>query len=110
MNRLRELREDRDLTLADVGAAIGATATTVARYEAEKRALTAELITQFCEFYGVTADYILGRSPWQSPKVSNLDMAILAAYHNAPEEIRRIVRTALAPYQKEADGVTIAAS
>ena len=103
MNRLRELREDSDMTLAEVGEAIGATATTVGRYEAEKRAFTAELLIKFCGLYGVSADYILGLSKRRTADVSNLDMTLLAAYHNAPEEIRRIVRTALAPYQKEAD-------
>ena len=60
MNRLRELREDSDMTLAEVGQAIGATPTSVARYEAEKRSITAELLVKFCELYGASADYILG--------------------------------------------------
>ena len=110
MNRLRELREDRDLTLADVGAAVGASGTAVARYEAEKRALTAGLILKFCAFYGVTADYLLGLSTWRTPVVSKLDTDLLAAYHSAPAEIRSIIDHALAPYQKEAGGVEDAAS
>ena len=102
MNRLRELREDHDLTLAAVGEVIGATATAVGRYETEKRALTAELIQKFCAFYGVTADYLLGLSAWKAPAVSKTDTALLSAYHAAPPEIRNIVDAALEPYKARA--------
>lgn len=101
MNKLRSLREDHDWTLEDVGAMIGASATTVSRYETEKRALTAETITAFCALYGVSADYLLGLSPWYAQDVSKLDRAILSAYHAAPAEIKRIVHVTLAPYQQE---------
>lgn len=109
MNRLRELREDRDLTLAEVGAAIGATPTTVARYEAEKRALTAELIHKFCDLFGVTSDYLLGRSTRPVP-VSKLDMAMLEAYRMASPEARATVDFVLDKYKKEGAGPDVAAS
>ena len=47
-------------------------------------------------------DYLLCRSSNPHPTVSNSDTALLAAYHAAPLEIRRIVDTALAPYAPEA--------
>lgn len=103
MNRLRELREDRDLNLSDVGKAIQVTATTVSRYELGQRALTEDLINKFCNLYGVTADYLLGRSAQPHATVSNSDTAILAAYHAAPADIRAIIDTALAPYKQEQD-------
>ena len=84
--------------LADLAAVIGTSSMTVSRYEREESALTADLITKFCDFYGVTADYLLGRSSSPLPAVSDPDTAILAAYHAAPAEIRAIIDTALAPY------------
>lgn len=101
MNRLRMLREDHDWTLAHVGAMIGATATTVSRYETGKRALTAESIKIFCTLYGVSADYLLGFTSWQVETAARVDVAILSAYHAAPAEVKRIVHVALAPYQQE---------
>ena len=101
MNRLRELREDRDLTQRQVGEAIGVADNTIANYENEKRSLTADLINRFCNFYGVTADYLLCRSAQPSASVSDSDTAILRAYHAAPLEIRRIIDAALEPYKEE---------
>lgn len=89
MNRLRALREDNDWTLEYVGARIGASIAAVSRYETEQRALTPDNIAAFCRLYGVTADYLLGFSLWRSPNVSKLDRTILAAYHAAPEEIKK---------------------
>lgn len=104
MNRLRELREDKDLTLEDIGAKIGATPQTVGRYETGRRHLSDDLIATFCQLYEVTADYLLGlsNSPW--PVVSEMDTAILTAYHAAPDEIKGIVDHALAPYKQVAPG------
>lgn len=62
MNRLRDLREDLDMTQADVGNAIGVTAVTVGRYELGQRQLTPDLIAKFCALYHVSADYLLGFS------------------------------------------------
>ena len=104
MNRLRDLREDRDLTLADVGAAIGMSAMAISYYERGIRALTDELIPKFCSYYAVTADYLLGISAQPQATVSEMDTALLAAYHVAPEEIKGIVDHALAPYKQAAAG------
>lgn len=104
MNRLRDLREDRDLKLSDVGSALGFSANALSNYERENRALTAELINKFCDFYGVTADYLLCRSNRPQESVSKSDTEYLAAYHTAPPEIRRIVDAALEPYRPQARG------
>lgn len=60
MNRLRELRENVNMTQIDVGQALGLSAAAIGRYESEKRNLTPKLIARFCEFYHVSADYLLG--------------------------------------------------
>lgn len=109
MNRLRDLREDRDLTQAELGEAIGVSMMAISYYEREVRALTPDLINKFCDFYGVTADYLLGRSNRSQPVVSESDTAVLAAYHAAPLEIRKIVDAALEPYKEEQDAGTATA-
>ena len=99
MNRLRDLREDHDMKLADVGAIVGLSAMSISRYEREEHALTPELIAKFCEMYGVTADYLLGFTDYPHAAVSDSDTSLLHAYHAAPLEIQKIVNAALEPYR-----------
>jgi len=99
MNRLRDLREDRDWTQKHVAGLIGVAANTMTNYENERRQLTPELIHKFCDLYGVTADYLLGRSNTPQPAVSKMDTELLQAYHAAPLEIRKIVNAALEAYR-----------
>ena len=101
MNRLKEIREDRDITQAKIADHLGVHFTTVSKWELGKVQLTEDLIHKFCDFYGVTADYLLCRSNYPRAVVSEPDTALLAAYHAAPAEIRVIVDTALAPYAEE---------
>jgi len=109
MNRLKDLREDRDLKQGEVGQVLGVSKQAISHYELETRALTPELIHKFCDFYGVTADYLLGRSNQPRPSMSKLDIELLQAYHAAPLEIRRIIDTALAPYREEVQSDAAAA-
>jgi len=99
MNRLKELREDRDLKQSEVGQRIGVASNTISNYETEQRALTADLIHKFCDLYGVTADYLLCRSNQPHAAVSNSDTELLHAYHAAPLEIQKIVNAALEAYR-----------
>lgn len=110
MNRLRDLREDRDQTLSEIGLAIGVSPMAVSQYERELRALTPDLICKFCSLYGVTADYLLGIADYPHPVVSDSDTALLRAYHAAPLEIQKIINTALTPYKEENQGTAAAAS
>ena len=95
MNRLRELREDRDWTQQDVADKIGVHFTTVSKWEIGTNALTDELIMRFCDLYGVTSDYLLCRSNQPHATVSESDTAFLEALHKADDRTRQIVAVAL---------------
>lgn len=58
--RLRDLREDRDLTQADVSAFLGMKQPQYNRYETGMRELPLHHLVALCKFYNVSADYILG--------------------------------------------------
>ena len=58
--RLRALREDRDLTQKQLAAVLGVAQTTYSQYELGKRPLPIEFLLVLCRFYSVSADYILG--------------------------------------------------
>lgn len=61
MNRLRDLREDRDLRQIDVSKATGIDQRTLSNYETGKTNPDSFAIIKLCDFYNVSADYLLGR-------------------------------------------------
>lgn len=61
-NILRELREDRDLKQSDIAALLQTTQQVYSRYENGTNEIPLYRLRQLCEFYQVSADYILGLS------------------------------------------------
>lgn len=59
---IRELREDRDLTQAEVAAVLKTTQQVYSRYENGINQLPLHHLKTLCRFYRVSADYILGLS------------------------------------------------
>ena len=60
MNRIRELREDRDLRQIDVSKATNIDQKTLSNYETGRTNPDSWAIIQLAEFFGVTCDYLLG--------------------------------------------------
>ena len=58
--RIRDLREDRDLTQQDVANILGTSQTMYARYERGANELPVRHLLKLCEYYQVSADYVLG--------------------------------------------------
>ena len=58
--RLRELRQDKDLYQKDIAVLLSTSQSYYAQYENGHRALPIEHLIKLCEFYEVSADYILG--------------------------------------------------
>ena len=59
-DRIRALREDRDLSQKTIAAFLGVAQTTYSQYELGKRPLPIDFLIALCKFYKVSADYILG--------------------------------------------------
>ncbi|MBR6109820.1 MAG: helix-turn-helix transcriptional regulator [Clostridia bacterium] len=59
MKVLRSLREDNDLTQEQVAKVIGTSQTMYARYERCANELPIRHLLALCEFYNVSADYVL---------------------------------------------------
>ncbi len=62
IRRIRDLREDADLTQAEVAAILGTSQTMYARYERGANELPIHHLLKLCELYKVSSDYILGLS------------------------------------------------
>ncbi len=58
--RLRDLREDRDLSQAEVAKCINTTQSYYAQYENGHRAMPFDRIILIAQFYNVSIDYIAG--------------------------------------------------
>ncbi len=58
--RLREVREDRDLTQAKVGAVINKSQQGYGHIEDGRAELKIDDLKKLCEFYGLSADYLIG--------------------------------------------------
>ncbi|MCH5298985.1 MAG: helix-turn-helix transcriptional regulator [Ruminococcus sp.] len=58
--RLRDLREDHDLTQSQLVEQLNMHKTTYTNYEQGKRDLPLEIAIKIAKFYGVTLDYLAG--------------------------------------------------
>lgn len=63
MEKLRGLREDNDLTQAQVAEVLKTSQTMYARYERGANELPIRHLVTLCKFYNVSADYLLCTSP-----------------------------------------------
>lgn len=61
--RLRDLREDHDLTQKDVAKYLGIQQTTYSKYELGKINIPLDLLINLANLYHVSVDYILGLIP-----------------------------------------------
>ena len=61
------MREDRDLTQAQVGEAINVPQRTYAYYESGQRMVPPNVLCALADFYHVSVDYLLGRTDVREP-------------------------------------------
>ena len=66
--RLRDLREDHDKTQQQIAEVLGTSQTMYACYERGANELPIRHLLALCSYYGVSADYILGRT--DNPKTN----------------------------------------
>lgn len=57
--RIRDLREDHDLTQKRLGEAVGVSQRTYAYYESGQRMLPPQVLCALAKFYGTSVDYLL---------------------------------------------------
>lgn len=98
MNRIKDLREDRDMKQIELAALLQVSQNAISNYENENRALDPVLICRLCDIFGVTADYLLCRSSMPSSDVTEEEAELLRAYRAADERARAMVELALEPY------------
>lgn len=60
--RLRDLREDNDLKQRQLAEVLHVSQTTYSRYESGMIDIPSDALIKLADFYGVSTDYLLGRS------------------------------------------------
>ncbi len=66
-NRLRDIREDRDLNQKELADTLGVHQTTYSSYEIGKLSLTADVLIKLAKYYKVSVDYLLGLTDVTKP-------------------------------------------
>ena len=65
--RIRNLREDRDLTQSAIAELLHCTQVCYSNYETGKRDIPTEALETLADFYGVSVDYLMGRTNVKKP-------------------------------------------
>ena len=60
--RLRDLREDNDITQNKIASMLNIKQNTYSQYENGKREIPINILWKLADFYNVSVDYILGRT------------------------------------------------
>ena len=65
--RIKDLREDRDITQAEIGALLQKSQQGYNHIEMGRAELKIEDLVKLCEFYNVSADYVIGITDTPTP-------------------------------------------
>ena len=66
-NRIRDLREDRDLNQTELAELLSVHQTTYSDYELGRVNIPVPALHKLADFYGVSVDYLLGRTDVKVP-------------------------------------------
>ena len=65
--RIRDLREDRDLTQTQVAKMLSMSQTGYSKYETGENDIPTAILIRLARFYGTSVDYLLGRTDEPAP-------------------------------------------
>lgn len=60
--KLRQLRQEKGMTLKEVASVLNINLMTYAHYEHGDREPSIDMLRRLCDFYDVSADYLIGRT------------------------------------------------
>lgn len=66
--RIRDLREDKDLSQVKIAAHLGMSQTGYSKYETGENDLPTSVLIKLADYYDVSIDYMLGRT--DNPKIN----------------------------------------
>ena len=60
--RIRNLREDKDMTQTEIAALLNVSQRTYSRYENDERSIPIETLSKLADFHKTSVDYLIGRT------------------------------------------------
>jgi len=60
--RLREIRQERNISVFGLAEKLGVSHASISRWENNQSDITGENLVKVADFFGVTTDYLLGRT------------------------------------------------
>lgn len=67
LNRLKEIREDKDLLQKDIAKVLNITQVQYSRYETRLRLIPIDKLNILADFYNVSVDYLISRTDERKP-------------------------------------------
>ncbi len=74
--RLRDLREDADLTQKEVGKLLNTTQQQYAKYELGVQEIPTHHLITLAEYYKVSLDYMVGRGEWRDVELWRMESTL----------------------------------
>lgn len=65
--RIRDLREDKDLTQTDIAKYLHISQRAYSRYENDERSIPIEVLVKLADFYNTSIDYLVDRTNEKHP-------------------------------------------
>lgn len=98
--RIKELREERGLSLMALGKAIGVSDTAICKWEKQLAEPKLSYIIRMADFFNCSADFLMGRTDdlgWtvQPYFLSYDDKIILDLIHSLPPQMRELAKQTL---------------
>lgn len=106
MNRLKELRKEKNFKMTQMADFLGIPYTTYVGYEKGERRLISETLKDFSKKLGVSSDYILGISGNRERQLSipmesftSEEISLIKCYRKATEKEKQTILAILADYK-----------
>ena len=103
MGRLRECREKANLSQKYVAISLGVASPSVANWEREKTNPTLDNAIQLADLYGVSLDYLLGRSNDSGSSLTEDELVLLRRYRALGDEDKELLRSDALRMKREAE-------
>lgn len=109
LQHLKELRQKKGLTLAEVAHAMGTSRQNYSFYENNQRDPSSAMIKALAKFYGVTTDYLLGNKEPETKRLPNDPQVqeLVTLFDNLSEDKKTLVLALTHAMQETKEIVTL---
>lgn len=103
MERLKELRKEKGISLKELGSIVGVAESTMSLYENGKRQPDYETLLRLAEYFGVTVDYLLRGETGNERLPEELVILNRKAKHWSAEKRQKLLDMARVMFKEDFD-------